>query len=60
MVGKEIVRITKPTLGEYIGDYFRQNSEIMFNTHKGLADIKAGRVRPWSEIETGLKREGSK
>ena len=53
MAGKEILK-KKPTFGEYINDYFRANSEIMDGVRKGLADIKAGRVRPWSEIKQEL------
>ncbi len=55
MAGEEILRKKADTLGEYVRRYFRDNSEIMDGIRKGLADIKAGRVRPWSEIKKELR-----
>ena len=54
MAGKEILGKKTDTLGEYINHYFRDNGDIMGGIREGLADIKAGRVRPWSEIKKEL------
>ena len=55
MAGSEILEAhKKPNLGEYINAYFRDNSEIMGKVRRGLADIKAGRIKSWDKIKREL------
>lgn len=62
MGGAEILdRKTRDTknvpFDDYIRGYIRDNSEELDAIHRGLSDIKAGRIRPWDDIknELGLK-----
>ena len=55
MAGEEIFR--KDTLGEYVNKYFKQDSSIKEGVKKGLADIKAGRIKSWDKIKKELRLE---
>ena len=41
--------------GDYIRGYIRDNSDMMTAIRRGLSDIKAGRVRPWTDIKKELR-----
>lgn len=42
---------------DYIRGYIRDNSKELDAIHCGLADIKAGRIRPWNDIKKELRLE---
>jgi len=42
------------SFGDYIRGYIRGDTELMDAIRQGLADIKAGRIRPWKDIKKEL------
>ena len=49
--------IEEPTdmpFGAYVARYMRASFEVRDGLRKGIADIKAGRTTPWSEVKREL------
>lgn len=43
-----------PSFQQYVADYFRGDEAFISGIRSGIADLKAGRVKPWLEIEKRL------
>lgn len=45
---------TRLPFPEYVAAYVKSSSDLLSAIGEGLADYKAGRVRPWEEIKREL------
>lgn len=54
LIEREDTNIYDTPVNEYMMYYVKANKDLMLAIHRGLSDIREGRVRPWSEIKKEL------